>query len=127
MDDDELRKHYQYPDSEMLKITVAPSPLPNAGMGLFATADLTKGEIVAEYYGAVVTDKNSESSKFDNEDKMVMADKEYCLVSRGPASRANDIVDFRPQDYLRPCFQDYRERRKFPSLKGMSHNAKLSM
>ena len=127
MDQDGLRDHYECPDSEMYKLSVAPSPLPNAGMGLFATAELSKGEIVAEYYGTVVSDKSSESSKFDNEDKMVMADKEYCLMSRGPASRANDIVDFRPEDYLRPCFQDYRERSRFPSIKGASHNAKLSM
>ena len=33
MDQDELHDHYEYADSEIYKITVAPSPLPNASAG----------------------------------------------------------------------------------------------
>jgi hypothetical protein len=71
MDSDELHELYDFPDSEMLKLKVAPSPLPNAGLGLFASSEFSKGELVAEYYGSIVTAKNSESSVFDSEDKMV--------------------------------------------------------
>jgi hypothetical protein len=55
MDEDELQQHYDCPDSEMLKINIAPSALPNAGMGLFAKDGFSKGELVAEYYGSVLT------------------------------------------------------------------------
>lgn len=106
---------------------MATSILPNAGLGLFATDSFSKGELVAEYYGSVTTAKHSESSVFDSEDKMVQADQQYCLISRGPASRANDIVDFRPADYLSACFQEYRANRRLPVIKGAAHNAKLSM
>lgn len=127
MAEDELQKHYDYLDSEMLKLRISPSALPNAGMGLFAKGGFTKGELVAEYYGSVLTAKQSESSNFDDEDKMVEADKEHCLISRGPASRANDIVNFRPSDYLLPCFELYKTNKQFPRIKGIIHNAKLSM
>ena len=101
--------------------------MPNAGMGLYAKDGFSKGELVAEYYGSVLTAKQSESSNFDGEDKMVEADKEHCMISRGPASRANDVVDFQSSDYLLPCFELYKADRQFPKVKGMTHNAKLSM
>jgi hypothetical protein len=58
---------------------------------------------------------------------MVEADKEHCLISRVPASRANDIVDFRPSDYLLPCFELFKANKQFPNINGMTHNAKLSI
>jgi hypothetical protein len=58
---------------------------------------------------------------------MVQADQQHCLISRGPASRANDIVDFRPSEYLLPCFELYKADKLFPRIKGKTHNAKLSM
>jgi hypothetical protein len=58
---------------------------------------------------------------------MVQADQQICLISRGPASRANDTVDFRPGDCLLPCFQEYLLGRRWPRIEGAAHNAKLSM
>lgn len=58
---------------------------------------------------------------------MVEVDSQYCLFSRGPASRANDIVDFRPADYLNACFEEYKTRKRFPIIRGTAHNAKLSV
>lgn len=51
------------------------------------------GEIVCEYYGSILSNKGSEDV-YDEEDKMMQIDSEYCLISRSPASRCNDIVLF---------------------------------
>jgi hypothetical protein len=76
-------------------------------LGLFAASIISKGELIAEYYGSVACVEHSESSVFNKEDKMVQIDKDYCLIGRGPASRANDIINFKPTDYLSKCFQQY--------------------
>jgi hypothetical protein len=45
-----------------------------------------------EYYGSVMSTANSYDEVFNEEDKMVQIDDKFCVISRGPASRANDIV-----------------------------------
>lgn len=58
---------------------------------------------------------------------MVQMNEKYCMISRGPASRANDIINFKPTDYLTNYFQQWMINRQFPTIKGFLHNAKLSM
>lgn len=38
-----------------MKVEVRPTELPFDGMGLFATKDIEKGEIIGEYYGSVTS------------------------------------------------------------------------
>ena len=76
----------------MLKLSVRPSTLPFSGMGLFAGRDIHKTELIAEYYGSVMRSENSMDREFASEDKMVLIDSAFSVISRGPASRANDIV-----------------------------------
>ena len=40
--------------------------------------------------------KNSNDKEFEDENKMVQIDEEYCVISRAPGSRANDIIKFEP-------------------------------
>lgn len=58
---------------------------------------------------------------------MVEMDKEYCVIGRGLAAKANDIVRFNPGEYLSPCFYGYKANRQFPLIAGKTHNAKLSI
>lgn len=94
---------------------------------MFATQAISKGEVVAEYYGSIVSAGGSEDEALNEEDKLVEMDKEYCVIGRGLAARANDIVRFDPADYLSPSFAAYKASRQFPLLGGRSHNAKLSV
>jgi hypothetical protein len=66
--------------------------LPFSGLGLFARGSFHKSEIIAEYYGSIMRTENSMDREFYNEDKMVQIDGDYSVISRGPASRANDTV-----------------------------------
>jgi hypothetical protein len=54
-----------------LKVEVRPTLLPFDGMGLFATKDIEKGEIIAEYYGSILMNEASESTVFNQESKMM--------------------------------------------------------
>ena len=101
--------------------------MPKAGLGLFAAKEISKGEYICEYYGSVTTAKHSENEVFNDEDKMVQVDEEYCLISRAIASRANDVIAFNPADYLSNSFKDYLLNKQFPLLSGKSHNARLSI
>ena len=65
-------------------------------MGLFVAKDIHKTELIAEYYGSVMHSENSMDKEFAFEDKMVLIDNLYSIISRGPASRANDIVKWEP-------------------------------
>ena len=76
----------------MVKIDIKQSSLPFSGMGLFAKKIINNTEIIAEYHGSVLKSEHSMNREFTYEDKMVQIDSEVCVVSRGPASRANDIV-----------------------------------
>lgn len=46
-----------------------------AGLGLFAGQEMSKGEYICEYYGSVSTAKQSENEVFNDEDKMVQLDE----------------------------------------------------
>ena len=96
-------------------------------MGLFATSPISKGEVVSEYYGSIVTVPDSENEVLNEEDKLVEMDKDYCVIGRGLAAKANDIVRFEPSEYLSPSFYGYKANRQFPLLRGKVHNAKLSV
>lgn len=72
------------------------STLPFSGIGLFATKKINVNEMIAEYYGAIMKTKHCMDKEFTYEDKMVQIDSDVCVVSRGPASRANDIVRWEP-------------------------------
>ena len=106
---------------------VETSTLPKAGLGLFASKELSKGEYICEYYGSVTTAKHSENAVFNDEDKMVQLDEEYCIISRAIASRANDIIAFSPTDYRTNKFKDFLSSKQFPLLSGKNHNARLSI
>jgi hypothetical protein len=67
-----------------------------AGKGLFATKPIFQGEYIVEYYGAIIPEKYSFTEPFLMEDKMVYLSNKYCVISRSPASRANDIVKWDP-------------------------------
>ena len=47
-----------------MKLEVKTTKLPFQGFGLFATREFQKGEIIAEYYGSVISSKASESDVF---------------------------------------------------------------
>lgn len=46
---------------------------------------------------------------------MVEIDKKYCVISRGPASRANDIVKWEPENYDSVLFKIFRKKGAFPT------------
>lgn len=66
-------------------------------------------------------------SEFAYEDKMVQIDSEYCVISRGPASRANDIVRWEPHNYNTDLFRMLRKKQMFPTHVNYNHNAKISI
>lgn len=126
MMEDVLEGHYDIRDSDQYKLRVEESALPRAGLGLFASREMSKGEYICEYYGSVTTAKHSENAVFNDEDKMVQLDEEYCIISRAIASRANDIIAFNPADYLTNRFNEDLTNKQFPLLSGKNHNARLS-
>lgn len=69
--------------------------LPFKGLGLFARKDICQGEIIGEYYGSMVSYEASESTIFNDEQKMMELLEGYCIIGRCPVSRINDIVDLR--------------------------------
>jgi hypothetical protein len=96
-------------------------------MGIFATAKFNPGEIIAEYYGSIMGSDSSFDPIFNEEDKMVQIDSKYCVISRGPASRANDVVKWEPEKYNTPGYAIHKKSKKFPSQSGAKHNAKISI
>ena len=52
---DPLDQFYDYPDSELIKLEIKQSSLPFSGMGLFATQEFKPREIIAEYYGSIMS------------------------------------------------------------------------
>ena len=59
MEEDVLREHYEFPDSDELKLKAGPSRISGAGMGLFTREAFSKGEKMAEYYGSILTPGSS--------------------------------------------------------------------
>lgn len=57
---------------------------------------------------------------------MVQIDTQYCVISRGPASRVNDIVKWEPERYKNDeIYNLYRKKNSFPFVAGVSYNAKI--
>lgn len=65
--------------------------------------------------------------EFWHEDKMVQIDQQYSVISRGPCSRANDIVIWQPEKYKEPIYEFYRKKKYLPKHLGVSHNAKITI
>jgi len=65
-------------------------------MGLYATKPISGYEFICEYYGPVICRSLSYEKPFDMEDKMLALGDKYCVKSRSPACRANDIVEWDP-------------------------------
>ena len=72
--EDPLNDHYDFPDSEMLNVSIAQSSLPCSGMGLRAISTIHNHEIIAEYYGSIIDASHSMDREFATEDKMVQID-----------------------------------------------------
>ena len=59
---------------------------------------------------------------------MVQIDADYCVISRGPASRVNDIVKWEPERYKNDeTYNLYRKKHSFPLVAGAKHNAKITI
>lgn len=61
------------------------------------------------------------------EDKMVYINSEFCVISRGPASRANDLVIWEPHNYDSLEFKLMRNQKKFRTHPGFDRNGKISV
>jgi hypothetical protein len=61
------------------------------------------------------------------EDKMVYLNHDYCVVSRGPASRANDPIVWEPEKYNTPEYKMLKSKKKFKSHPGCERNAKITL
>lgn len=58
---------------------------------------------------------------------MVEIDKEVCVISRGPASRANDIVKWEPDNYNSVLFKMLRQKSMFPTHNQYKINARIAI
>lgn len=58
---------------------------------------------------------------------MIQINGQYCVISRGPCSRANDIVKWQPEQYNTPSFEFARKRKVFLHHLGVSHNARITI
>jgi uncharacterized protein len=84
------------PESDYLYIAI--SQLPNSGNGLFTAIDIYKDEIIAVFYGVILTPKKaaSEAKKGNNEYFMNLANGRIldCKQTNGFAKYANDSSGF---------------------------------
>lgn len=106
--EDVLQPFYQYLDSDLLKLEIKQTKLPFKGLGLFANATFSKGEIIAEYYGSILTCQQSESDAFNEEDKLLQIDDDICIIGRGPASKINDVVRFDSSSFNTGQYQKWK-------------------
>ncbi len=49
---------------------------------------------------------------FLREDKMVYLDENFCVISRSPASKANDIIIWEPEKYNTKEYQNLWRKNK---------------
>ena len=119
--EDLLNPFYDNLDSQLIKIERKQTKLPFEGQGLFAIRNIEKSEIIAEYYGSVIASEMTDKSLFDKEDKLLGIDQKHCIISRSPASLANDIVDLRKLK----SFKEIESQEELPSHKGFHRNAKF--
>lgn len=61
------------------------------------------------------------------EDKMVYLSDKYCVISRSPASRANDIVKWDPLYFWSKENENNRKQKKLPLIEGLTRNASIKL
>jgi 3-methyladenine DNA glycosylase AlkC len=61
------------------------------------------------------------------EDKMVYLSEKYCVISRSPASRANDIIKWEPEHFVHPRNQHNREHKLLNLIEGLNRNASIKV
>ena len=57
------------------------------------------------------------------EDKMININDKYCFISRSPASRANDIIEWAPSEFCSDAYKNLRRNRQIKTIPGKKYNA----
>ena len=58
---------------------------------------------------------------------MVYLNEDYCVVSRGPASRANDPIVWEPQKYDSLEYKMLRKKKTYKAHPNCERNAKITL
>ncbi len=84
-------------DSDLLKLEVRQSNIPNAGNGVFTKCDIIKDEIICEYRGLIVQVRKGHKTKAERaeENKDINLDGEYVIRGNSVAAMINDCIDFK--------------------------------
>ena len=99
------------PDSDYFLLELKPSLIQNAGLGVFAKADLPDGVIVAEYRGSIfLSEFESKIAPLNN--KCLTINKDSFIAGNNcVASHINDIIDLEEskkiKDFIKYSDKDY--------------------
>ena len=58
---------------------------------------------------------------------MIYVDEKYCIISRSPASRANDIVKWEPELFMTKQYEKLRKNNQIRTIEGKKRNARIAI
>jgi hypothetical protein len=88
-------------DSDYFLLELKPSIIPNAGLGVFAKADLPQGIIICKYRGAIFLSKLKNKILTMNDRGLILNKDSFIAGSNCVASFINDIIDLEESKKLK--------------------------